>query len=251
MTEERRISVLIVDDEKLARERLLRLIAGMPDYTCVGEAENGEQALQRVQALNPDIVILDVRMPVMDGMAVAKQLSRQECPPAVIFCTAYDEYAIKAFQVSATGYLLKPVRHDDLAAALAKASQVNQLQVRQLEAAQTEDGEVFVANTWQGQELIPFDNIYYFRADQKYLTIYHKHGETLSDQTLKELEQIWGERVLRVHRNTLINAKHIEALSKSADGKYFVRIRRTHEKLPVSRRLVSEVKTFLERLGAH
>jgi two-component system response regulator AlgR len=247
MQPEHKITILIVDDEKLARERLKRLIAGLTEYSCIGEAENGEQALQRIQNLSPDIVILDVRMPIKDGMELARQLSIMEFPPAVIFCTAFDEYAIKAFQVSATGYLLKPVRHEDLVAALAKASQVNQLQVRQLESAQEGDDDMFVAHTWQGHELIPFDNIYYFRADQKYLTICHKHGETLSDQTLKELEQTWGERVVRVHRNALINVRHIDALCKTADGKYSIRIRKTLEKVPVSRRLVSDIKAFLER----
>lgn len=247
MLQERKITVLIVDDEQLARDRLKRLIANLDEYDCVGEAENGEQALARIATLRPDIVILDIRMPGIGGMDVAKKLSSEDYPPAVIFCTAYDEYAIKAFQVSASGYLLKPVRSDDLAAALAKASQVNRLQVRQIETEQQqEEGDVFIANTWQGHEMIPFDHIYYFQADQKYLTVHHKNGETLSDQTLKELEQTYGNRVIRAHRNSLVNARHVEALCKSADGKYYIRIKRTQEKVPVSRRLVSEVKEQLD-----
>lgn len=247
MLQERKITVLVVDDEQLARDRLKRLIANLDEYECVGEAENGEQALARIATLRPDIVILDIRMPGIGGMEVAKKLSSEDYPPAVIFCTAYDEYAIKAFQVSASGYLLKPVRSDDLAAALAKASQVNRLQVRQIETEQQqEEGDVFIANTWQGHEMIPFDHIYYFQADQKYLTVHHKNGETLSDQTLKELEQTYGNRVIRAHRNSLVNARHVEALCKSADGKYYIRIKRTQEKVPVSRRLVSEVKEQLD-----
>lgn len=243
--QERKISVLIVDDEKLARERLKRLIANLNEYECIGEAENGEQALQRIASLRPDIIIMDIRMPVLDGMDVAKNLSTEDYPPALIFCTAYDEYAIKAFQVSAAGYLLKPVRSEDLAAALGKAKQVNRLQVRQIETEQEEEAEVFIAHTWQGHEMIPFDHIFYFQADQKYLTVHHKNGATLSDQTLKELEQSYGERLVRVHRNSLVNTKHIEALCKTPDGKYFIRIKRTLEKIPVSRRLVSEVKHLL------
>lgn len=247
MLQERKITVLIVDDEQLARDRLKRLIANLDEYDCVGEAENGEQALARIATLRPDIVILDIRMPGIGGMDVAKKLSSEDYPPAVIFCTAYDEYAIKAFQVSASGYLLKPVRSEDLAAALAKASQVNRLQVRQIETEQQqEEGDVFIANTWQGHEMIPFDHIYYFQADQKYLTVHHKNGETLSDQTLKELEQTYGNRVIRAHRNSLVNARHVEALCKSSDGKYYIRIKRTQEKVPVSRRLVSEVKEQLD-----
>lgn len=247
MMQERKIAVLVVDDEQLARDRLKRLIANLDEYECVGEAENGEQALARVATLHPDIVILDIRMPGIGGMDVAKKLSTEEHPPALIFCSAYDEYALKAFQVSASGYLLKPVRSDDLAAALAKASQVNRLQVRQIETEQQqEEGEVFIANTWQGHEMIPFDHIYYFQADQKYLTVHHKSGETLSDQTLKELEQTYGNKLIRTHRNSLVNARHVEALCKGADGKYYIRIKRTHEKVPVSRRLVSEVKDQLD-----
>lgn len=251
MLQERKITVLVVDDEQLARDRLKRLITNLDSdlgrYECIGEAENGEQALARIATLRPDIVILDIRMPGIGGMEVAKKLSNEEHPPALIFCSAYDEYALKAFQVSASGYLLKPVRSEDLATALAKASQVNRLQVRQIETEQQhEEGDVFIANTWQGHEMIPFDNIYYFQADQKYLTVHHKNGETLSDQTLKELEQTYGNKLIRAHRNSLVNARHVDALCKSPDGKYYLRIKRTQEKVPVSRRLVSEVKEQLD-----
>ena len=117
-------TILLVDDESLARQRLQKMLADMEDFTVIGEAENGEQALARVAELKPDIVLLDVRMPGLDGMQVAEQLQKPESAfhGVVIFTTAYDEYAMDAFDVHAAGYLLKPVNRDRLEKALHKAA---------------------------------------------------------------------------------------------------------------------------------
>lgn len=123
------MKVLICDDEALARERLARFLKDMDGYEIVGEAENGRDALTQAEATAPDIVLLDLRMPVMDGMACAERLAQLPEPPAVIFCTAYDEHALAAFQVQAVGYLLKPVRREQLTEALARATRVNRAQL--------------------------------------------------------------------------------------------------------------------------
>lgn len=243
------ISVYVVDDESLARERLKRLIATDDRYTLCGEAENGEQALLGVQKIEPDIVLLDIRMPGIDGLMVAQKLIEMNHPPAIIFCTAYDEYAIKAFKYRAIGYLLKPVRKEDFFQALSQASQLSQLQIKQLEEQREESSKAFVAHTWQGHELIQLDDIYFFRADQKYLTIVHKDGETLSDQTLKELEQRYSSMLLRTHRNTLVNIAHIHSLTRQADGHYVIRIKNSDHLVAVSRRHVAEIKKQLEHLS--
>jgi len=117
------VTIFIVDDESLARERLKRIIQMNTLYQVCGEAENGELALQGVPVAQPDIVLLDIRMPGVDGLEVAEAISMLKSPPAIIFCTAYDEYAIKAFNYNAVGYLLKPVRKDDLFKALGQAKQ--------------------------------------------------------------------------------------------------------------------------------
>ena len=116
------MKVLVCDDEALARDRLVRLLRDADECEVVGEAENGREALQKVEMLAPDVVLLDIRMPVMDGIACAEELARLPNPPAVIFITAFDEHALAAFQVEAIGYLLKPVRKDQLNEALARAA---------------------------------------------------------------------------------------------------------------------------------
>lgn len=245
------ISVYIVDDESLARDRLKRLIESIPNYTVIGEAENGEIAITAIPKIDPDIVLLDIRMPGEDGMAVAEKLSQLKHTPAIIFCTAYDEYAISAFKFNAIGYLLKPVRNEELIQALSNAQKLNQLQVKQAKqqiSTKTEDAKVFVANTWQGQELIPFDDIYFFKSDHKYLTVVHEHGETLSDQTLKYLEVEYQDLLIRAHRNTLINKRFISGLIKKQDGHYEINIKNCSQNISVSRRHVSDIKDYLNSL---
>ncbi len=251
MSENTTISVFIVDDESLARERLRRLIEHNLNYRVCGEAENGEQALRLISQLKPDIALLDIRMPGIDGLEVASALAKQAHPPAIIFCTAYDEYAVDAFKQQAIGYLLKPVRGEELVDTLAQAKHINQLQLKSLKEHENEEASQFVAHSWQGQELIPFDSIYFFRSEQKYLTVAHKKGETLSDQTLKELEQAYPDNLIRAHRNTLVNAKHISAMHKAPDGHHYLHIRDTLHRVLVSRRHVSQLKQKISEHANH
>lgn len=252
MSTDKRLSIFIVDDEELARERLKRLIEAFEYCVFLGEAENGAKALQEIPRLSPDIVLLDIRMPGEDGLAVAEKLSRMAEPPAIIFCTAYDEYAISAFKFNAIGYLLKPVRKEDLLLALSNAQKLNQIQLRQarnqLEQEPADKVRLFVANTWQGQELIPFEDIFYFKSDQKYLTVVHSKGETLSDQTLKDLEQSYPDLLLRAHRNTLVSKLHINSLTKTPSGHYEIHLENCPDPIQVSRRHVSDIKHYLSTL---
>lgn len=126
------IKVLIVDDEQLARDRLARMVAGIADYDVVGQAVNGIDAVQQAAALQPEIVLLDIRMPGMDGLEAARHFVDIDEPPAVIFCTAYEEHAVEAFDLQAVGYLLKPVRKENLEGALGKAQRVNKAQLAAL-----------------------------------------------------------------------------------------------------------------------
>jgi two-component system response regulator AlgR len=249
MNDSQTISVFIVDDEDLARERLKRLIAHNCNYQVCGEAENGAQALERIPNCQPDIVLLDIRMPGTDGLEVASSLAQLTHPPAIIFCTAYDEYAIAAFKHQAIGYLLKPVRGEELNQALSKAKHLNQLQLKALNAEQPTNTNQFVAHSWQGHELIPFESIYYFKSEDKYLTVVHENGETLSDQTLKELEHAYPDTLLRAHRSTLVHGKHISAMHKDSDGHYYLLIRGTEHRILVSRRHVSELKQQILKLS--
>lgn len=244
------INIYIVDDESLARERLKRMLESAEGYHICGEASNGEQAIQNIPSARPDIVLLDIRMPGIDGLEVAQHLNSMNETPAIIFCTAYDQYAIEAFKYQAIGYLLKPARQEDLLKALESAKQLNQLQLKQLAklGASHHNHDSFVANTWQGQEVIALNDIYYFRADQKYLTVIHTGGETISDQTLKDLEQKYQDTFIRAHRNSLVNTKHLDRLIKDGEGHHFISLKGCTENIPVSRRHVNDIKEYLAKL---
>lgn len=243
-----KIRVLVVDDEQLARERLIRLIDALDSHQVCAEASNGEEALSAIQQSEPDIVLMDIRMPGMDGMAAAEQIATLKTPPAIIFCTAYDEYAISAFKVQATDYLLKPVRKEALEKALRQASKLNKVQLNDSQPSinSRESTPSLVAKTWKGSELIDLTHIYYFMADQKYVTVHHQNGETVIDNTLKELEAGYAPRFLRTHRNSLVNTDYIEALIRDNAGHYHVRLKNNVGEIPVSRRHTSDVKAWLE-----
>ncbi len=236
--------VLIVDDEELARNRLDRMIRELPGYEICGHADNGEAAIERATESPPDIVLLDIRMPGMDGMACAQQLSRMATPPALIFCTAYDDYALKAFEVQAAAYLVKPVRREALSQALEQAGRVNRLQQEKLGGSEAADEQLSV-RTHRGLELVDLARLYYAMADNKYVTLVHAEGETLCDYSLRELEKLYPQRLLRVHRNTLINTDYLVGLVR-AGNRHQVRLsdgRDTH--LNVSRRHAAAVRDWL------
>lgn len=245
--------VLIVDDEPLARERLKRLVEETPDGQVIGLAQNGVEAVEQVESVRPDVVLMDIRMPEMDGLQAAAKLVELKHPPAVIFCTAYDEYAVEAFDVQALGYLVKPVNKDDLSVALKRASRLNKAQLSALGKRNGEDEEPVArshisARTHRGLELIPIEEIYYFRADQKYVTVLHRHGEVLIDETLKELEKELGERFYRIHRNCLVSVAQLESMERSGQGQHKVRVRGLEESLDVSRRHVSGLRKLMQSL---
>ena len=246
------MKVLICDDEALARERLARFLKDMDGYQIVGEAENGQDALDQAALTSPDIVLLDLRMPVMDGLACAEKLAQLPEPPAVIFCTAYDGHALAAFEVQAVGYLLKPVRREQLAEALARATRVNRAQlesVRQGGDAESLGGRSHItAKTHRGIELIPIDDVRYFLADQKYVTVRHGKGEVLVDETLKDLENEFGARFIRIHRNALLALSFLDGLELVSPGQYQVRMKGIEERLVVSRRHLPELRETMIKL---
>lgn len=245
--------VLIVDDEPLARERLRRMVDELTDYQVVATAANGIEAIEQVEAIRPEVVLMDIRMPEMDGLQAAAKLVEQKHPPAVIFCTAYDEYAVEAFDVQALGYLMKSINRDDLAQTLSRATKLNKAQLSALgRRTKEQEGEParshISARTHRGLELIPIEDIYYFRADQKYVTVHHEHGEVLIDETLKDLERELADRFYRIHRNCLVSVGHLEAMERSGQGQHKVKIRGLDESLDVSRRHVSGLRKLMQSL---
>jgi two-component system response regulator AlgR len=240
-----RLKVLIVDDEPPARERLRSLLAEIADVALdvVGEAMNGEQALQYAVDLSPDVVLLDVRMPGMDGIEAARHMNALEEPPAVIFTTAYDEYAINAFDAQAVGYLLKPIRKEKLAAALAQAGRLTRPQLQKIAAAsKSERRSHIAARHREGLRLIPLEDVQFFFAEQKYTTVRHLKGEDLIEDSLRALEDEFGSALVRIHRNALISVRYLERIERNGDGQYFVRLRGCEAPLQVSRRMAGELR---------
>jgi two-component system, LytTR family, response regulator AlgR len=246
------MDILIVDDEALARQRLLRMVEKIEGFSVVAEADNAEDALVAITQYDPDIVLLDIRMPGRDGLSLAQDIAELEDAPAVIFCTAFDQYALDAFGTNAVGYLLKPVKAEQLLQVLEKAQKLNKIQRVAAQKDSKPKSETqrthITAKTRRGVELIPLDDVRYFLADHKYVTVYHRAGEHLLDETLKELEEEFGARFVRVHRNSLVSVKHIEALERNAQGQYQVRLADTELRPVISRRHVSDLKELLKMM---
>jgi len=245
-----RRSVLIVDDEPPARARLHQLLAGIDDWTVAGEAADGRRALELCESLEPDVVLLDIRMPEMDGIEVARHLTQLVDGPAVIFTTAYDDYALQAFDAEAIGYLVKPVRQERLARALNRAARLTRVELAAISAA----GAPVAPRTHicvrkaRGLRLVPVEEIIAFQADQKYVTLILADGEEVSDETLKDLEAEFPERFIRIHRNTLVQRSFLERIETCEDGRVLAWLRWREQPLPISRRMVSDVRRRL--LGA-
>jgi two-component system response regulator AlgR len=221
-----------------------------PGAECL-QAAGGEEALALVAQHAPDLLLLDIRMPGMDGIEVATHLGVLERPPAVIFCTAYDEYALAALQHQAVAYLLKPVREVDLARALANTGRVNRLQLASLRPEGSGAGEPVhsrsqvSSQTHRGLETMPVADIRFFLAEQKYVTACSSAAQLLIPDTLKDLEQEFDQQFLRVHRNALVALAHIVRLQRDDRGGWQVVLDGVDERPAVSRRHLAQVKQRL------
>ena len=238
------LRVLIVDDEIPARELLRSMLADVEGFEIAGEAENGQGALELCGKLQPDIVLLDVRMPGIDGLEVARHLATLDEPPAVIFVTAFDEYALPAFESEAIAYLLKPIRAEKLRAALAKAGRLTRPQLQQVASAtRASPRRTHVGVRGRdGMKLIPVEEVLCFVADQKYTTVRHQGGEDLIDDSLRILEEEFSASFVRIHRNALVNTRYLERIARDASGQHFVHLRGLPEALEVSRRMAGDLK---------
>jgi two-component system response regulator AlgR len=241
------LKVLIADDEPPARSRLKSLLADIPNVTLVGEAGNGRDMLSLASEQLPDVLLLDIRMPVMDGIEAAEHAQKLYRPPAVIFTTAYDSHAMQAFELSAVDYLLKPIRLERLQAALAKARILGPAQREALHALAPQRTHFSIHE--RGRVLlIPVTDVIYLRAELKYLTLRTADREYLLEDSLNHIEQEFGDRFLRIHRNCLVMrdaVKGFEArLDEDGDRRWEVLLKGLDETLPLSRRQQHLVKEF-------
>lgn len=251
------LRILIVDDEPPARARLRQLLADVAPQTAtqvVGEAGDGVAAVELADRLQPDVVLLDIHMPGMNGLEVARHLAARKQPPAILFVTAYDEHALEAFDVQALAYLLKPVRADRLVAALGRARRLAPGEPRLAQVAQSIGSRrSHLTVSERGRLLlVPVDDIVYLRAELKYVTIRTPAREHLTEESLTSLESEFGERFVRVHRNALVARKAIQGFQRvrgapaedgeCGDGHWEVLLSGLTESLPISRRQWPTVK---------
>jgi two-component system response regulator AlgR len=251
------LRILIVDDEAPARARLRDLLSDLAaelPHEIVAEAADGLAALDTCADITPDIVLTDIRMPRMDGLELAQHLGRLPQPPALIFVTAFDQYAVKAFELAALDYLLKPIRATRLAAALEKArSSVLRSEQLQILAPQ---GRSMLRSTERGRSLlVPVADIRYLRAEQKYVTAHTHEREYLLEESLNQLEQEFGDLFVRAHRNCLVARKAITGYSRGQENdeggetQWLLILKNTSERIPVSRRQWPFVKTLFREQG--
>lgn len=234
--------VLIVDDELPARRRLKELLADVGErlpLAVVGEATNGREALERIVVTQPDLVLLDIRMPEMDGIEVARHLQKLDVSPAIIFTTAYDAYAIKAFEVHAIDYLLKPIRAARLEEALTRMRRARSPKDEALHDLAGAARTNLCAQERGRIHLIPVADILYLKAELKYVTARTPEREFLLEESLTKLEQEFADRYVRIHRNCLVARAAIrgfERVQDDSEGHWVVMLNGLDEKLAVSRR---------------
>ena len=229
--------VLIVDDEPLARARLAALLGDCVDSEVVGSVDDGEAALAALDSLQPDVVLLDINMPGIDGVTLAQRLSGRS-RPQVIFCTAYEAHALKAFELGAVDYLLKPVRLERLRDALQRAQ-------RRLADAPREAIAYLHGRLGSEQVRIALDEVLCLLADEKYVVVQHRRGELLIEDSLRQLEEAYPEQLIRLHRNCLVPPTRLLGLKTLADGRVLARLDGTEISPEISRRNLPAVRKLL------
>lgn len=239
--------VLIVDDEPVARQRVRELLADIPEVECLGEAASGAEALEACTAGGVDVVLLDIRMPGMDGLEAARHLALLPQPPAVVFLTAYDDRALDAFDAGAVDYLLKPVRRERLTQALARAHRVAPAALDTI-AGDAPGRRHFAVRRAGSLRLVPIEQVLGLRAEDKYVCLLCADGEEhLLEESLIAIEREFGDRYLRIHRNCLVATEHIRALERGIDGVERLRVEGLERPLEVSRRNLPAIRALLLR----
>lgn len=242
------LHVLVVDDEALARARLRTLLADCrsPSASVGAEAASAVQAMEALRREHFDAVLLDVRMPGADGLALAQALRERPQPPAVVFVTAHSEHAVAAFELEAVDYLTKPVRLERLQAALQK---VEKLLQRDAQVLSQPEPEMLVIQDRGRTERVPLTEVLYLKAELKYVTVRTAAKSYILDGALSELETRYSSQFMRVHRNALVARRAVRALEKHFDPEegegWAVRLNGIDEVLAVSRRQLAAVREAL------
>jgi len=245
------LRVFIVDDELPARNRLRDLLHDCSEQLpldIVGEAGNGQEALDRLLETPADVVLLDIRMPQMDGIELAQHLNKLPKPPVIIFTTAFDAYAIRAFELHAVDYLLKPIRLKRLFEALTRAREAVPMQTEVLRDLLPEPRKFLSIHERGKIHLVPVEQVLFLRAELKYVTVRTAESEYLLEESLFALEKEFATRFVRIHRNCLVAKEAIEGFEKGGEegegSGWMVRLKGADELLAISRRQQHIVKEF-------
>ena len=244
------MKVLIVDDEAPARTRLQDMVGDLENYEVCGLAANGSEAVEMASQHQPDVILMDIRMPGMDGLEAAHHLQAMEQPPAIVFTTAYNDYALQAFDMHAVDYLLKPVRQERLLEALLHAQRMSRVQIAALDAAEEHPSarDRICARVRGNLQLIPVEDIRYFQADQKYVTVCTGELSVLIEETLKALEDEFADAFVRIHRNALVARHYITGMDKDDEGRVRVCLADVDTPLEVSRRHTAQIRKLVKAL---
>lgn len=241
--------VLIVDDEVPARARLGALLAEIGGIDVVGEADNGVAALDVAARVNPDLLLLDIRMPGMDGLETARHLGAFDSPPAIIFCTAFDDHALAAFDANAIDYVVKPIRIERLQTALAKVRVPGGSALRAAQQGAAMQRRTHLCARLRGNlVLVPIAEIDYLVAEDRYVVVHHRKGELLIEESLKALEEEFDARLVRIHRNCLVARARLAGLERDSDGRVVARVVDRAETLEVSRRNLPALRRLVRGL---
>lgn len=242
------MKVVIADDEPHARERLRLLLTQLGGIDIVAEVGDGRSALEACATHDPALVLLDIAMPGIDGLEVARHLSAFEPRPAVVFCTAYDAHALKAFEAAAVDYLVKPVRPERLQAAVERARTFTAGRASNDEGHGDKRRSHLCARLRGSLRLIPIEEIRYLQAEEKYVVVHHARGEDLVEESLKSLEDEFGDRFVRIHRNCLVARHELVELRRDLDGHVYAVLRHGDRPLEVSRRCVTQLRDTIRQL---
>lgn len=235
-----KLRTLIADDEPLALSRLKRLLAEVPSIELIGEAINGTQLISMAESMKPELIISDIKMPGKTGLEAAGEICDSENPPAFIFCTAFDQFAVKAFELSAIGYLVKPIDLKKLSDAIEQASVINQVQLSTLAKQSDAVGRLLIDSVGS-IESVDLKEVDYFQAEDRAVVAYLSDREMVVDYSLNELAESLGEAVFRVHRSTLVNLSNVKCLFKAENGQTLAEFE-SGRQVSISRRMIASAK---------
>jgi len=250
MTDSNDLKVLIADDEPLAAERLQMMLAKTPGVHLVGTAHDGESAVRMAEALAPDLVLLDIAMPGLDGIEVARALSRQRLSPAVVFVTAFDQFAVAAFDVAAIDYLMKPVDGQRLERAIERARAYVETRGEEPTAAAVPASpwlEEFWASDLSGLVRIASRDIDRVTAERDYMRLHVGKRSWLIHHSMSALEEgLDPELFVRLHRSAIVRRDFIVGFSRNPSGRWIARLADGEEQ-PVGRLYSDQVRAIAGR----